>query len=73
MSHFDPSRGQCGATVASGGSASSVFGDDEIVSNSNETMSNPAMAAPMITLIEVQLEGHMRGAGSAASFDASNF
>jgi hypothetical protein len=44
--------------VTSGCSVSSGFGDDEIVSNSNETMSNPAMTAPIIMTAVVQLACH---------------
>jgi hypothetical protein len=39
-------------------SDSGSFGDEEIVSSSSARMSNPAMMAPTITTIHVQLGGH---------------
>ena len=46
-------------------SVSSGLGDDEIVSSSSETMTNPAMTAPIITalLMQVKCHGIWRDAG----------
>jgi hypothetical protein len=54
LGHFDPVAGHRGAIVASDGSTSSGFGDEEIVSSSKETMTNPAMTAPTITTSDKQ-------------------
>jgi hypothetical protein len=54
VGHFDPAAGHCGAIVASEDSTSSGFGEDEIVSSNRETMTNPAMTAPTITIIGKQ-------------------
>ncbi len=64
VGHSDPARGHCGAVVTSGCSASSGFGDDEIVSRSRETMTNPAMTAPTTTHFVKQLTCQSDGTNS---------